>query len=562
MNIMVPRLHDSDKQDPARLNEPRGPFIIMSMKHPFSIPGPAAMLLAALLASACGNEGSGGDAVNDDGLPDLVQDADVPDVPPVLTTCERPELPVSPLPEITVGDGSASSCTEGALADAVAAGGRIVLDCGSEPHTIPLSGTLQVTVDGTVIDGRGTVTLDGQGSVRVIRTDNHITVTLKDLGIRSGRAQGDSSDTGSGGGVFRGWRGTLVVTGCEFSDNAASTEGEIGGGAIYSQSGGTNIILDSRFTNNSGGIGGAVNSLLSDLIIVDSVFVGNRATDAGGAVYTDGGIAVESGASDKGTRGVIRICGSRFEGNEGGTQGGAAFLFAYGVDRVEILLSSFARNTVMSESGSEGLGGAVRGSAVVTVAGSTFEENRAGGQGGALWFGETGGVSIVSSTFVRNRAESLDGAEGLGGAIAGSVEVAITSCTLVENFAGWTGGAIFASPGYTLKNTLLAFNSAFNGGNPWNIDQTCSDGYEGDHNLQWPESNLDNPSEANCTPGILVAEPLLGELGDHGGFTRTVPLLEGSPGIDGGDPETCPETDQRGTPRAGTCDIGAFEYEH
>ena len=112
-----------------------------------------------------------------------------------------------------------------------------------------------------------------------------------------------------------------------------------------------------------------------------------------------------------------------------------------------------------------------------------------------------------------------------------------------------------------MKNALLAFNSAFNGGNPWNIDQTCSDGYEGDHNLQWPESNLDNPSEANCTPDVLVAEPLLGELGDHGGFTRTVPLLENSPGIDGGDPETCPETDQRGTPRAGTCDIGAFEYE-
>jgi len=531
------------------------------MKYLSMIHRPAVVAVAALLAAACGGGSGGGDAELDNGLPDHGQDTDVPDIPPVLTTCERPELPVSPLPEITVGDGSAASCTEAALVEAVARGGRIVLDCGTEPHTIPLSSTLEVTVDGTVIDGRGTVTLDGQGSVRVIRSDNHITVTLKDLGIRNGRADGDSADTGSGGGVFRGWRGTLVVTGCVFSGNAASTEGEIGGGAIYSQSGGTNIILDSRFTENSGGIGGAVNSLLSDLIIVDSVFASNRAADAGGAVYTDGGIAVETGASDKGTRGVIRICGSRFEGNEGGTQGGAAFLFAYGVDRVEILLSSFARNTVMSGSGSDGLGGAVRGSAVVTVSGSTFEENRAGGQGGALWFGETNGVSIVNSTFVRNRAESLDGAEGLGGAIAGSVEVAVTSCTFVENFAGWTGGAIFASPGYTLKNTLLAYNSAFNGGNPWNIDQTCSDGYEGDHNLQWPESNLDNPSEANCTPDVLVAEPLLGELADHGGFTRTMPLLEGSPGIDAGDPETCPETDQRGTPRSGTCDIGAFEYE-
>ena len=48
-------------------------------------------------------------------------------------------------------------------------------------------------------------------------------------------------------------------------------------------------------------------------------------------------------------------------------------------------------------------------------------------------------------------------------------------------------------------------------------------------------------------------------LGDYGGPTFTMPPLPGSPAIGGGTTTGAPATDQRGQPRTGTIDIGAFQ---
>ncbi len=77
------------------------------------------------------------------------------------------------------------------------------------------------------------------------------------------------------------------------------------------------------------------------------------------------------------------------------------------------------------------------------------------------------------------------------------------------------------------------------------------------------------------SPGDLVnLKPQLGELGDNGGVTSTHALLNGSPAIDAGAPESqdtegssCAAYDQRGVlrPMSGDssnesrCDIGAYE---
>jgi hypothetical protein len=67
--------------------------------------------------------------------------------------------------------------------------------------------------------------------------------------------------------------------------------------------------------------------------------------------------------------------------------------------------------------------------------------------------------------------------------------------------------------------------------------------------------------------------PKLGTLGYHGGPTQTIPLREGIPAIDAGNPNGCTDgkgnllkTDQRGYPRpdkedVGGCDIGAYEKQ-
>jgi hypothetical protein len=57
----------------------------------------------------------------------------------------------------------------------------------------------------------------------------------------------------------------------------------------------------------------------------------------------------------------------------------------------------------------------------------------------------------------------------------------------------------------------------------------------------------------------LHSNPLLGTLGNYGGFTQTIPLGAGSPAIDGTS-SNCPATDQRGVSRSSpACDIGAYE---
>ncbi|MBK9208823.1 MAG: S-layer homology domain-containing protein [Anaerolineales bacterium] len=63
---------------------------------------------------------------------------------------------------------------------------------------------------------------------------------------------------------------------------------------------------------------------------------------------------------------------------------------------------------------------------------------------------------------------------------------------------------------------------------------------------------------STCT-NIILTNPLLGILGDNGGFTQTVPLLAGSSAINTGNDAYCPATDQRGVTRA-NCDIGAYEF--
>ncbi len=71
--------------------------------------------------------------------------------------------------------------------------------------------------------------------------------------------------------------------------------------------------------------------------------------------------------------------------------------------------------------------------------------------------------------------------------------------------------------------------------------------------------------EGNMT---VVSNPLVGPLGDHGGFSLTHLLLPGSPAIDAGSDLLCPLSDQRGlrrlvskTTSAQRCDVGAVEIQ-
>jgi hypothetical protein len=76
-----------------------------------------------------------------------------------------------------------------------------------------------------------------------------------------------------------------------------------------------------------------------------------------------------------------------------------------------------------------------------------------------------------------------------------------------------------------------------------------------------------NPLRGDAPNVITGMDPMLGPLADNGGPTETQALAPGSPAIDAGKPGPadgrgthCPPTDQRGVPRMGRCDLGAYEF--
>jgi hypothetical protein len=71
------------------------------------------------------------------------------------------------------------------------------------------------------------------------------------------------------------------------------------------------------------------------------------------------------------------------------------------------------------------------------------------------------------------------------------------------------------------------------------------------------------PTDIVPPAGVQLADILDPALANHGGATRTLALVRGSPAVNAipaSDP-SCPEADQRGVPRpqGADCDIGAFE---
>jgi hypothetical protein len=111
----------------------------------------------------------------------------------------------------------------------------------------------------------------------------------------------------------------------------------------------------------------------------------------------------------------------------------------------------------------------------------------------------------------------------------------------------------------TLQDSIVANNSGGNCGGAM-----TSNGY----NL-----SSDSTCNFNGTGDLNNTDPKLGQLGNYGGPTQTIPLLSGSPAIDEGNPKGCTDghghllkTDQRGKPRpdkedTGGCDMGAYERQ-
>jgi hypothetical protein len=533
---------------------------------------------------APGSSDDGGPARDDSGAPlgdGAATDGSLP--APPKPVCDAPEAAADiSSPTTKVGSGTAASCTEGALAAAVATAGVITFDCGAVPITLAITKTLTLRTDvDTVIDGGGKVTLDGGSAVSILRFDhgnfrvNDKKLTLQHLTLAHGKIAGTKPYAaapapcsqgfydGYGGALYM-RDGVLLVVDVTFLDNAAEKLGpDVGGGAIALLGVKKATVIGSVFSRNTGSNGGAIASLNSELDVYNSTFdassaLGNGANgddaakcsvlaDNGqhqtGSGGNGGAIAIDGGSDLTHT-----FCGVRFVGNKSGAKalGGALFRTPDGAKQTTVIdRSLFQGNTADSA------GAAYFHNSTLSIHASTFLGNKAASVGAIQADGTT--FDLENDTFAANEATGTGSVGGVIALFGGGGKIA--SSTFVDNKADGFGAAIFGNPTLEVQSSIFLRNTAQNPGAEMQCQMTAT----GVGDLQFPANHVNGGSpDKACVVGITFADAQLDPVGDNGGPTPTAAPRAGSPAIGLG--KACPATDQRGRPRkADGCTSGAVE---
>ncbi len=215
-------------------------------------------------------------------------------------------------------------------------------------------------------------------------------------------------------------------------------------------------------------------------------------------------------------------------------------------------------NSTLSTNYAGAPGGALdaNGGTVITIRNSTFSGNFANGPGGAIGSGSGSDLDIENSTFSSNHSNSI------GGAIRSFGTVTLNASTLTGNSADGAGGALYAYQDVTsYQNSIIAGNYSTFAPSA----RECGVGgtlVSNGHNVLGDSGGCVSVGSDLLVVAANVSVELLNPtLALNGSLsTPTHALLAGSPAIDAGDPMSCPATDQRGEPRVGPCDIGAFEF--
>jgi predicted outer membrane repeat protein len=390
---------------------------------------------------------------------------------------------------------------------------------------------------------------------------------------------GYNSSEENGGGLFATYYANVTLVSAEFYNNTTPNNGgniyivggltmedssvingdagNIGGG-IYIAEDATATITNTILRNNHAVSGGGINVTIHGTLVANNLLLDMNAADqVGGAINNYEGTAYLS-------RSVLS--------NNSADQGGAIHSLNILFDgKLVIEESSVISNTATT------YGGGVFCAGDTTLSGVTVSNNHAEYGGGLI---NSWKLAIVNSTISKNSAKEN------GGGLYDSTTITppvIYNSTITGNLAGadmthpgGLGGGVYAYEGSNIqfRNTILSGNHHRQLLNF--VDDDCYGKLEsGDYNLV---GTLNNCTLVGLIQHVQIGEdPLLGELADNGGPTQTHALLEGSPAIDGGNPEGCLgiedallTSDQRGENRpldgngngTAVCDIGAYELTH
>ncbi len=490
-------------------------------------------------------------------------------------------------PDAILGDGTPESCTEDALRNVLAGGGNIICDCGTDSLTVTITQELKVEKN-TVFDGGSVLTLDAQNNSRIFNVDEGIDFTLQHIRLINGQAPaGGDLFAESGGAILLGsgitgnGGGELSVIDVVFENNTITqiNTAERGGGAIYGYRLRNLIVSECEFRGNTANVGGAIASIGSQVIIVNSDFSENEAagpegflSGTGGAVYLDG-IDLWDQANTQDHR--LEICGASFRANQAKHEGGALYTVVSDSRRNQVLIdrSTFERNQLISTQ--NGNGGAIfhveddynnntnDPAQNLIIRNSTFNANSAQKQGGAVWTITGGGALIENCTFEGNRVlrpnASLGGALAISSADYGG-DFTLNHITFANNQSAHFGGALFGAT----NNNVVVNNSIFSN----NTSDFEFEGHQlagpanftGGANILFPPTRWNGSLDSFAPDTVSVQDPALSPLAANGGPTLTMALADTSAAVDNPEAINPSTTDQRGLAVVNTRDLGAYEF--
>ena len=269
-----------------------------------------------------------------------------------------------------------------------------------------------------------------------------------------------TGNSGVKGAAILNGRSTLTVAGCTFNENTVTTQG----GAICNEgttaAPGNVTITNSIFTGNvakngdafaTSNLGGAIsNTANCTMSVTDSTFTGNQAY-RGGAIYNVGNLTItgtDESALLKGNKasnwggavytegGTFNVDGYTFEENNA-THGGAILMFTAST----VKNSTFTGNYVTVDAG-----GAVYVNKEATFENCKFDSNTAINHGGAIY--KDGNVKLTltgnneNALFINNKAATTN-TKKYGGAVYVSGGTYVVDGYTFEGNSASSGGALF-----------------------------------------------------------------------------------------------------------------------
>ncbi len=420
--------------------------------------------------------------------------------------------------------------------------------------------TSDVTIDGNNAIIRRS---NGGPDMRLFTVTSSGDLTLQDLTLRRGQSQAnggaiysyyagltldnvtvdDSTAQGKGGGLHA-YGGTVTITDSTFDNNTATVRG---GGVA--QDSGTMTVSGSTISGNTAqnSWGGGIYTHTGSLDLIDSVVSGNAA-QSGGGVISEGS--------------TVNISGSTISGNTAASVGGGLQNYVASFTVVDSVVSG---NTADSGGGVHTYGG------MLTLNGSTFNNNTALDRGGAAYT-YLGNAVITNSTLSGNTAVQKG-----GGLFMQSGTVELNNATVTLNSAGNTGGGLYVQGGsLDLNRNIISGNSAPAAREVGKDNGTVTANNRNLFGL-FNKSGVAGivPGATDIVPWQVLPGILNTTLQDNGGPTPTHRLSLASPALDTSPNVACTATetagiDQRLLPRnvngrngagAFDCDSGAYERQ-